>query len=128
MAACMKELSSSSSTTPRRSVDRLAVEFIDTNSSNHINRLITTGVDAWCVEHLDVAAAPLVLDDGNLRIRFPHDLPKLETLVSVQNSVELYYPDASPAPALPSTSASRKGTACCCHCWRGSSARARLLL
>uniref|UniRef100_A0A0E0FCX1 Vesicle tethering protein Uso1/P115-like head domain-containing protein n=1 Tax=Oryza meridionalis TaxID=40149 RepID=A0A0E0FCX1_9ORYZ len=28
-------------TTPRRSVDRLTVEFIDTNSSNHINRLIS---------------------------------------------------------------------------------------
>nr|ABG22040.1 hypothetical protein LOC_Os12g35364 [Oryza sativa Japonica Group] len=27
--------------TPRRSVDRLTVEFIDTNSSNHINRLIS---------------------------------------------------------------------------------------
>uniref|UniRef100_A0A0E0PQJ7 F-box domain-containing protein n=1 Tax=Oryza rufipogon TaxID=4529 RepID=A0A0E0PQJ7_ORYRU len=56
MAACMKELSPS---TPRRSVHRLAVEFIDTNSSNHINRLITTAVDAWGVEHLDVAAVLL---------------------------------------------------------------------
>jgi hypothetical protein len=231
MAACMKELSPS---TPRRSVHRLAVEFIDTNSSNHINRLITTAVDAWGVEHLDVAAVLLtssssaqldhpayrfpdgrISDDphgsrlrtleltrcrppdlrgfdalttlvlrglprttraavyeravascpslralhlvscrcryskvvidaplpdlrelvvgggGDMSVRFLHGLPSLETLVVVQNSVELYRPDADAAPRLArATVAFRVGQMegdppDCSHCRRGSSATPR---